>query len=126
MPARSHLQTWVLFAGLGAVAVVLYAYDPSQAGFFPRCPVRSLTGWRCPGCGAQRALHALAHLEIARAWGLNPLLLAALPYVGVGLLAERYARVSRRWARFRKTLYGVPAAWISLLVVVCYAVARNL
>ncbi len=112
--------------GAAAIAVLLFAYSPSSSSFFPRCPVFFLTGFRCTGCGSQRALHALAHLHIGEAWSYNPLVVAALPYLLLGWVSESRARVSRPWARFRKTVYGLVAIWAIVAVVVVFTVARNL
>ncbi|MDE7397749.1 MAG: DUF2752 domain-containing protein, partial [Muribaculum sp.] len=41
------------------VVTVIYAvFDPTLP-WFPKCLFRQLTGLECPGCGSQRAIHAL-------------------------------------------------------------------
>lgn len=75
---------------VAVIAVVYYFFDPSDptgAAFFPRCPFLTLTGLKCPGCGSQRAIHALMHGEIAEAWRLNALLLIELPLIALLLLS---------------------------------------
>lgn len=91
----------------------LYLLDPAGTPAFPRCPVFSLTGWKCPGCGTARALHAALHGRFAEALRLN----AALPVV-LALLALCVARP--RLAR-RPAL-----AWTVLALALAWAVARNL
>ena len=122
MRTRSFLLPTVAIAG----AVAFYVFDPATAGFFPRCPSVVLTGWKCAGCGSQRALHALIHGEFAAAWSLNPLLLLVLPYLAFGFVAERFAVRGGRWARFRQTAYGLPASYLAAVVVVVFTVGRNL
>ncbi|MDE6310754.1 MAG: DUF2752 domain-containing protein [Muribaculaceae bacterium] len=60
---------------------------------------RLLTGWDCPGCGAQRALHAILHGRVAEAWGYNPFLFFAVPagvfFIVVEGLRTRYPRLHR-------------------------------
>ncbi|MBI4890572.1 MAG: DUF2752 domain-containing protein [Acidobacteria bacterium] len=68
---------WTLLI-LGGLAVV-YACPPSQYGFYPLCPIKTLTGIACPGCGSTRALHALLHLRFVEAFALNPLFTCTAP-----------------------------------------------
>ena len=77
-------KRWWIGAGIAAMlvvaAVIYYVYDPATMPF-PRCPFLMLTGWECPGCGSQRAIHSLLHLDIAAAWRYNALLVLSIPYV---------------------------------------------
>ena len=61
----------------GAAAAVIYGlFDPAKYAFFPKCPFVMLTGGlRCPGCGSQRAIHALLHLDIKDAFLCNPMVI---------------------------------------------------
>lgn len=66
---------------------VYFWFDPST-GFFPRCPFLSATGYLCPGCGSQRALHALLHGDFVAAWQFNAMMLVFIPVVIILLVAE--------------------------------------
>lgn len=59
------------------VAVLFYVLDPNQYVLFPKCAFHSLTGAYCPGCGSQRALHSLLHLDFAGVVSYNFLFLPA-------------------------------------------------
>ena len=39
-----------------------------------------LTGWDCPACGGQRALHSLLHGRVGEALHFNPFLVVSVPY----------------------------------------------
>ena len=113
---RKHLN--VAIAALIAVAIAaslvfLYLYNPQDISFFPRCPFYALTGYKCPGCGTLRAIHAMLHFRFGDALRLNPLLFAAIPVV-VGLL------VSRRFAT------NVVVSRVILAVVIIYWIVRNI
>lgn len=115
-PNRKHLN--VAIAALIAVAIAaslvfLYLYNPQDISFFPRCPFYALTGYKCPGCGTLRAIHAMLHFRFGDALRLNPLLFAAIPVV-VGLL------VSRRFAT------NVVVSRVILAVVIIYWIVRNI
>src|SRR5690606_7136747 len=58
----------------GAGFWLLRTYDPNVAGNpFPPCMFRAFTGWFCIGCGLTRAMHALVHGDLPRAFAMNPL-----------------------------------------------------
>lgn len=105
----------ILIAGLAlaALAVLLYAFDPVQTAWYPKCLFHQLTGLSCPGCGTARALHALVHLRVADAFWYNPALLPSLLYVG-WLAAD-----AKRAARPR-------IVWTYLVLLLVWWVARNL
>ncbi len=119
------LAWWLSGVGLGAIGIVLFAFDPQQVSFFPRCPLYAFTGLQCAGCGSQRALHALSHADLAAAWAFNPLAVAAVPYMLLGWVAEFRAQVSTPWARCRRALYGTHAIWAVLVIITVFTVGRN-
>jgi hypothetical protein len=69
-------------AGGVAAAVIYGLLDPARHAIFPKCPFLMLTGGlRCPGCGSQRALHALLHLEFKEAFLYNPMVIISIPFL---------------------------------------------
>lgn len=121
MTRRSAL--WAAGAVVLAAAVAVYAlFDPATAPF-PRCPFLSLTGLQCPGCGSQRAIHALLHADIAGAWHSNALLVASLPLVALLLVAQT---MSRRWPRLHNALNSRMVIWTVFTVIVIWWIARNI
>lgn len=78
---------------IGAVvvfaAMALYAFvDPMDAWWMPKCLVYQFTGYKCPGCGSQRAVHALLTGDIPAAVRANAMLVAMIPVVALYLVAE--------------------------------------
>jgi hypothetical protein len=114
-----------LSAAAVAAAVVYFLFDPLKAGFFPPCPFHLLTGLYCPGCGTQRALHALLHGHLAAAAGYNLLSVAALPVVGYGLVTEAADRLRKR-PRGGNFLYRPWFSRAVLVAVVVFWILRNL
>jgi hypothetical protein len=91
---KSSRQALAVSTAVGVlVAAALWMFNPAEAGFFWRCPFNALTGWYCPGCGGQRALHLLLHGRFLEALHLNALAVlvfapvAAYAYLGVVLRA---------------------------------------
>lgn len=119
---------WFYAAAAIAVVIVgsvLFLFNPAETGLFPRCPFLMLTGLKCPGCGSQRAIHALLHGDIIRAWDYNPLLVIAVPYIILGFIAELSFRRSRLMRTVRDRLYSGRAVWIVLTVIIIYWIGRN-
>ncbi len=91
-------------AALGA-AVLLFFFDPAATGFYPACPLHSLTGLDCPTCGGLRAVHLLLHGHVRAAFAMNPFLFFALPVVALFFI--RPAR--SRWLPW--IAFGALLAW---------------
>ncbi len=112
----------VVAVGVGAVvAAGVYRIGDPNAGGFPACPLYSLTGWLCPGCGTQRGLHALTHLDLPGAFAINALMVLALPVLAYAYLAW----ASRVFASGAIPPHRVPPRAV-LVAVVCFTVVRNL
>lgn len=113
-------------AATAVAAAALYIYyrvDPSAAAWMPRCPSKMLTGLDCPGCGSQRALHALLHGDIAASLRFNALLIPAIVTVALITVAEWQ---KERWPRFHKAMTGNVAVYATLSVIILWAIIRNL
>ena len=70
----------MLFGILAVLAVFYFLVNPIATNLVPQCPFYRLTGWYCPGCGMQRALHALLHGHLWEAFCLNPYLALMTPF----------------------------------------------
>ncbi len=102
---------------------IYYALDPSTSGAFPQCFFLSLTGYKCPGCGIQRAVHALLHGDVAGAFRYNAFLMVAIPWIALCLFAEsRRTRNPRLYARLNSELL----MWLLLAAVLIWWILRNI
>ena len=106
-----------------AIVAVYFLFDPAGSVWFPRCPFLTATGLRCPGCGSQRALHALLHGEIREAWRFNALLLLELPFMAL-LTAAWLMR--HRWPRLRMILNSRGLILTLLTIIIVWTTARNI
>ena len=105
------------------VAGIYFVFDPSSSGWFPKCAVYQLTGYKCPGCGSQRMLHALLHGDLVSAFRYNAFLFLAFFYlvaVGVGQL------IYHRYRRLTDVLLSPFAGYTFLCVVFLWCVLRNI
>ncbi|MDR1746022.1 MAG: DUF2752 domain-containing protein [Tannerella sp.] len=108
-----------------AATVVYFVFDPSLSALFPKCLFLMLTGFKCPGCGSQRAIHQLIHLNIVGALQYNALMTCAIPYILLlfaGKIVQRI-RPASTWPYRIQT----PAIIMSILVIVIvFWITRNI
>ena len=122
---RAPHWSW-LMAGLalGAVALLLYQFNPAQHALYPRCMFYQMTGLQCPGCGGLRAAHQLLHGHWNAAFRLNPMLFLFLPVLFWYALraAVRQATGRELPAIFNRRGW----LWMLLVLVVLFGIVRNL
>ena len=111
----------ILLMIIGVVAVY-FVFDPSSSGWFPKCRLYQLTGYKCPGCGSQRMLHALLHGDIAAAFHYNAYLLLVLIYF-VAIAVSQI--IYRRYRRLSDVLLSPVAAYSFLACTILWWVLRN-
>lgn len=128
MPSKyiNKFVKWVAIFGAVALLVVVYAlFNPAETSWFPKCPFRQLTGFDCPGCGSQRAVHHLLHLDIPAAFAENMLLVIAIPYLIVGFTFDMIPTTNGNALKWRKRLFGTTAIFIILAIIILFWVLRN-
>lgn len=108
---KTVIAALVVAVVIAAIAVYKI-FDPMESSIFPRCVFYSVTGLRCPGCGTQRALHAMLTGDFAAAWHYNAFLMVMLPVIVLLLGAE--------WLRKRtpRLYVAVNSKWVVALVLV--------
>ncbi len=113
-------------AVLVVAAVVLYSYnvDTLQSELAPKCLFLKLTGFKCPGCGTQRALHSLVHFDFMGVVRYNVFLLVAIPYL-ILLFYLQFFGGRRRFPRFARKIYGAKAIMAVFYLIIAYWILRN-
>jgi hypothetical protein len=110
---------------LVAALYLFFIFDPDTHSFFPKCPFLLTTGFECPGCGSQRAIHHLLHLNILGALKQNAFMVMALPYIFMGIYLE-YLGGKKRHPRLEKIFFGRWSAVVVLSVIIAFWIGRNL
>ena len=104
---------------LGLVVLgVLYFVNPASSPYVPPCPLHSIMGLYCPGCGSLRASHAIVHGDIAAAVALNPMLVA----LAIAAMLHALGR------RMKISAPGIERRLIASLpwIIIAYGVLRNI
>lgn len=97
-----------------------------QTNFFPQCPFHWLTGYDCPGCGSQRAIHDLLNLQFTKAFHQNALLMVSIPYLLLGFGFQSIKPSTEKSLRWRKWLFGKTAIYCIVGIVVAFWILRNI
>ena len=122
--SRRRAIVITLIMVIAVVAVTIYFFwNPATHGFFPRCVFLNLTGLKCPGCGSQRALHALLHGDIPAAWHYNAGLLVAIPTVAVYLVGELKRTT---WPRYYRAISRPWIVYALLAAIILWWIGRNI
>jgi len=124
---RRTLAFAVGCAAAAAVCLVYHRVDPcgadSLSRMLPRCWWRELTGWSCPACGLQRALHAALHGHLAEAAAHNYFLTLSVPLLA-GMAACDLCLP--RGCRWRRRLEGMLTGRLYVALLFLWWIARNL
>lgn len=109
----------------GIAAVVIYGLlDPASYAFFPKCPFLVLTGGlRCPGCGSQRAIHALLNFEFKEAFLHNPMIIISIPFL---ILLAAALITKDTHPEFYNKINSGAIAKILLAIIIGWWIFRNI
>lgn len=97
-----------------------FSFNPEEYGFFPKCPIYSLTGYQCPGCGSQRSIHYLLNFKIFSALQQNFLVPFFILYIFLLMISK--------WLdlKFQAFLENQYMLYIILIIIITYLVLRNM
>jgi hypothetical protein len=110
--------------GMSAGGLAVGFFNPSTNGFFPVCPLYSMTGLACPGCGMTRGLHALLHGDLLGALDYNLLLPAILFFFGYLFVSLFLTFARGRGLSFK--IFTPTAVWTFFAIALVFGVLRNL
>lgn len=113
--------------GLALLSVgsgLVWYFDPTKSNLFPVCPLYTITGLACPGCGLTRGFHALFHGDVVTALDYNALIpLFALAFV---FLVVSLIWIAARGRGLVKLSASPPFLVATLVLLLAFGVLRNL
>lgn len=129
MQQHHHNLIWILATiaviALMAVVVVIYRnHNPLESNLFPKCGFYVMTGYKCPGCGGQRAVHYLLNGEFRESFRQNPMFHIGALYVFVVLVLKSPLMYPKHM-RLLNALTGIHACMIWFVGIVAFWILRN-
>lgn len=121
---KKYIFLILLFSVIIAFIFIYKKYDPANNNIFPKCPINYFTGYKCPGCGSQRALHELLNGNLKNAFYQNQLLVLSIPYLMFGIIVDKYNK-KNKLLFIRKYLYGQHAIYIIIIILFSFTFIRN-
>ena len=113
-----------LLAGISGLAVLFFILDPDENKIFPRCIFYLLTGYYCPGCGSQRAIHSLLHGDLYGVVKNNFLFIPAVLIIFYHYI-QKILNLKFN-CKLPNILYHKNTPWIILGIIFIFWVLRNL
>jgi len=108
---------------IGLLCLVYFLYNPNNSNLFPKCPFFYFTGFKCPGCGSQRAIHAILHFNIIDAFKFNGLMVSSLPIIFLLFYAEMTRKIKPKlYIRLNNNVF----IWTYFSIVVIWWIFRNI
>lgn len=121
---RKTILKIAMVIALAITITLLYLYDPTTSAYSYHCPIKALTGFDCPGCGGQRAAHALLHLRFNEAVAYNPFLVVAALYL-FAVVALQFLK-GPRVEKARRFVFSQTMVWIYLALMIAWTIVRNI
>lgn len=118
---KKILVILAVFIGLG----ILFKINPESDSFMPRCLFHFITGWDCPACGTQRALHQILHLNFRAGIAYNPFLFVSLPYLGALTICQWF-NDHGRFDKLKHLCHHPLLVRTYLAALVCWWIFRNI
>lgn len=116
-----NLGLLIVFTGL---AVLFFVLNPNENIIFPKCVFNSITGYYCPGCGSQRAIHSLLHLNFAGVIDNNFLF---LPTVLLIIYHYSFTFLNKIFGwKLPNFFYYKNTPWIIMVIIILFWILRNL
>ena len=116
---KTSYKVILCLIGLSCLIVLYHFFDPSHSTAAPKCPFWLLTGYKCPGCGSQRALHAFLNGHLWEGIQYNYLMVPLLLYALLIVVLPRSSKL-HGW------LTSATACILLAAVLVLWWVVRNL
>ena len=119
-------KTKYLIIGIVGIALLslYYIYNPSVNSFFPKCPFHSLTGYHCPGCGSQRAIHQILHFNILGMINHNALFIVGILII----LYHNTIRILNHYSlkKYYNYIYHPKTPMILGVLIILFWILRNI
>lgn len=103
---------------------IAYYFVTCFTGFYIPCPVRLITGFRCPGCGISHMIINIYHLNFKAAFKSNQLLFVTSPLIIAMVVREIYCYI--KYEKHKTDKWIDITAFILIALFLIFTVLRNI
>lgn len=114
------IKTLLMILAVG----IAYGLFVIYTGLGIPCPVNTITGYQCPGCGVSRMCMALLKLDVNSAYHYNKVLFLLLPILLAVFSYQTYRYI--RYDDVKLTKVQSAILYIALALLVIWGIMRNL
>ena len=122
--SRGKWPRYVLVVPLLLIVLLVFRFVyPSLGSSLPSCPIFSLTGFHCPGCGGTRAADALVHFRWSDALGNHAWFVLA---VIIGLPVMFWMALKEKYPSIPGPRFHDNWLWFFLVSLLIFAILRTI
>lgn len=121
---RKRLIRVITYALCIFTAGLVYGTFAKYTGLAIPCPIYTITGLKCPGCGVTRMCMALMQLDFDRAFSCHPVLFLLL--IPLGIVCMGYAVTYVKDGSIKLKLWQNVILYISIVLLTGYGLVRNI
>ncbi|SDE84595.1 Protein of unknown function [Epilithonimonas hungarica] len=122
---KNRKKSIVIFVFFLTLICIYYFFDPTKYSFFLKCPLKTMTGYECAGCGVQRAFHSLLHFRFLEAFKYNPLFVISIPVLVFVLLINFVKRYYNLKIKLDNYIFNKKSIILILIIVFVFSLLRN-
>ncbi len=119
-------RTKELLKKLGIILLIglVYYVIVSLLGFGIPCPIRTITGFQCPGCGITRMCVSLFKLDFRSAFNFHPVVFCSLPFLAVCFCFQAFKYIKTGDNGFNTWQHII--IWPCIIALLIFGVVRNI
>lgn len=122
---KNRKKSIVIFVFFLTLICIYYFFDPTKYSFFLKCPLKTMTGYECAGCGVQRAFHSLLHFRFLEAFKYNPLFVISISVLVFVLLINFVKRYYNLRSKRDNYIFNKKSIILILIIVFVFSLLRN-
>lgn len=104
-----------------SISLITYLLLGNYFHIYIHCPIKTITGLYCPGCGITRMLLSIIQLDFYQAFRYNPLLFITLPIFIIFFLNTLIIKKEPLYNKISNKVWT-----IVIIIFIAYGILRNI
>lgn len=130
MKRKLSTEQTLYFIGLAAIVIGAAGFsfisllpEPMRRFLVGPCPLLTLTGFYCPGCGGSRAVYYLLHGKLLKSLICHPIVLCGLAVVLPFMVTQTLALITK--GRIRGMRFRLWYLYAAAVIIIANFVLKN-